>query len=97
MNVNDIIFGHEFFCVGGVTIHGVIGIRDFDEMITLDAARLLYIKEVKWLKNYLQLTLGQLLTETFFRRNGVYKGKPLYLLELEKKKREEKKLALQKK
>ena len=73
MKPNDMIFGHEFFCVGGVTIHGVIGTRDYNKMTTYETARKLYIHETDMLQAYLGFTDDQLKNETKHRTNETYR------------------------
>ena len=68
------IFGHSFFCVGGVTIDGVIGIRDYPDPITYEEARKLYIEETRFIKSQLQLTDEQLANDRSHRLNGTYRG-----------------------
>jgi len=72
MKANDMIFNAEFFCVGGVTIHGVIGIRDYNKVTTLDIARKLYVHEADLLQAKLGLTDEQMLNETAHRTNETY-------------------------
>lgn len=68
MNPKDMIFKHEFYCVGGVTIHGVIGIRDYCNT-TYEDARKRYISEARLTQMLQQLTDEQMLTETKHRKN----------------------------
>ena len=68
MNTNEMIFKVEYPYVGGVTIHGVIGIRDYN-MTTYEVARGLYIREAKYTQMMLGLTDEQMLTETAHRTN----------------------------
>ena len=74
VNASDMIFRHEFFCVGGVTIHGVIGIRDYPKVTTLDKAQRLYIAETKRIQTYKQLTDEQLKADGEHRTNETYWG-----------------------
>lgn len=77
MNTHDMIFKHELFCVGGVTIHGVIGIRDYNELTTYEHARQLYIDEVNTFQMQLGLTDERLLSSKY-RINETYKGLEKY-------------------
>ena len=69
MTESEIIFGHEWFCIGGLTIKGVIGIRDYPTMTTYDKAAKQYIAEAKRVQMYLQLTDEQLRDDGEHRTN----------------------------
>jgi len=50
MTPNEMIHGHEFYCIGGVTIHGVIGTKDYAHA-TYEQARAKYLQSVKFNDN----------------------------------------------
>ena len=85
----QIVTGHEFFCIGGVTIHGIIGTRDYNDFLHYEQARGMYINEARWLQMELQLTDEQMLEVHKYSRHGIYRGTPLYTIELRRKEKEE--------
>jgi len=73
MNVNDMIFKTEFPCVASVTLHGVIGVRDYDKK-SFEEARACYIRETKYVQAKLGLSDEQLMHGTDHRIGATYRG-----------------------
>jgi len=73
-NVGRYIYSHEFYCIGGVSIDGVIGARNYPELITYEDARKLYIYETNYLKAKYRLSDEELFNGTAHKLGATYRG-----------------------
>jgi len=73
MRTDDFIFGFSYFCVGGVTIRGAIGIRDYPKS-TYEQARRLYLTEARLVQANLGLSDKQMLKNMRHRTNETFRG-----------------------
>ena len=73
MTNENFIFGFSFFSVGGVTIRGVIGIRDYPKS-TYEQARRLYMTEARLVQANLRLSDKQMIKNTRHRTNETFRG-----------------------
>jgi len=72
MKTDEMIFSHEPYCVGGITINGVIGVRDYQ--LPFDIARDLYIREVKHIQINHGISNHELKNGTAHRLGATYRG-----------------------
>ena len=68
----NFIFSHEFPYIGGTTIHGAIGVRDYN--LHYEEARRCYLKEAQYLQTRLELTDEQMINRTEHRLGATYRG-----------------------
>lgn len=66
------IFTHETPYIGGITIHGAIGTRDYN--MNYEDARKCYLQEAKHLQAKLGFSDEQMLNETVHRLGATYRG-----------------------